>query len=300
VKLDERAASARGDLETEFGDTIAPPPARLRATNRRRRAVAIAGVAVVIVVAAAVTASMRHSHTEKQPLVLTPSGSEQPLGDGPADTTLDITTGNTLRFTPDRLETAPGVVRITLTNTGGEHKLLFADPRVRFAGIGVSEPGETRSTRAYFPAPGVYRFYDPLPGHREAGEEGTVLVTGDAQGIEARVELSMTTVVSGGAIDGNLVIDNNSGSPFRFGEGCRTNWTVVLANDSGAMSARIPDACNLAVDLPEGRTALPFIVHAASSAGPLPPGGYEAIFVTDGPSPLHPPRVPVTVTAPNP
>jgi plastocyanin len=297
VKLDERARSARADLEAAFGETIAPSPARLRATHRRRRAVQIAGaVVVIVVVATAVTASMRH--TDKQSLVLSPS--EPPPVAGSVVATLDITTGNSLRFVPDRLEVAPGTVTIRLRNEGGEHRLTFDDPRTQFPGLVVTAPGQVASARASFAEPGVYRFYDSTPGHREAGEEGTIVVTNDARGVEARVELSMTRVVSGGAIDGNLVIDNNSGSPFRFGEGCRTLWTVVLTNAGVPADVVFPQPCLSMTELPEGRTALPFTVHAVSGAGPLAPGEYEAVFVADGMTALHPPRVPVTVTAPNP
>jgi hypothetical protein len=42
----------------------------------------------------------------------------------------------------------------------------------------VNTRGEMKTTRIFFGQPGRYTFYDSIPGHRGAGEEGTVTVTG--------------------------------------------------------------------------------------------------------------------------
>jgi plastocyanin len=313
MKLAERAAIARRELSTRLADFEPPPSSRVRVTHRRRRVLQVAGAALVVAVAAAgVTASVRRE--DAKTLVLTPPEPLQPFGDGPAIATVSLTTTNALKYVPDQLQAPTGLVRITLTNTGsGAHRMEFDDERVRFARIDVTEAGETHSSRAFFPTPGTYTFYDSIAGHREVGEEGTVTVTGEPRTLEqaeaeaarsntdviSHLELESTTVVSGGAISGTWVIENNSGAPFRFGVECETLWQVVLIGESATDGATFQQPCLPVRDLPPGRTALPFTLHAIDGRGALPPGTYVAVlFVTTVGTPLPPqPRVTVTPAA---
>jgi hypothetical protein len=192
MKLDERAASARTDLESrfaDFADVELPTPARIRTVHRRRRALQAA--VAVLVLALGITAVVgRVHHVDEHPVELTPPAAIKSLGDGPSSATLNITIANG-RFEPARLEAKTGIVRVTVTNRAGENKLLFADDAVRFSGIGVSDPGETRSARAFFPSAGTYRYYDPLPGHTA---QGVVVVTGDPKTVrEAEADAENAT-----------------------------------------------------------------------------------------------------------
>jgi hypothetical protein len=141
-------------------------------------------------------------------------------------------------------------------------------------------------------------------------------VTGAGQ-VTAHLELSETTVVAGADITGTLVIENDTGAPFRFGEECGTQFAVVLRNDAIPNDAVLFSAiCEPVRAFAVGRTTLPFTVSGTylGCAGdssepfipcppggglpPLPAGDYEATFVASDPTPLRPRPVPVTVVPP--
>ncbi|GIU90736.1 MAG: hypothetical protein KatS3mg010_1835 [Acidimicrobiia bacterium] len=117
--------------------------------------------------------------------------------------------------------------------------------------------------------------------------------------VTARLELETTTVVQGGTIDGELVVQNGSGSPVTLGEDCETFWTVVLTNDAVPPSYAFPLPCSRPPSIAVGETRLAFTVPASygactngddrdahlpkcladGSPPPLPPGEYEAVIV---------------------
>jgi plastocyanin len=98
--------------------------------------------------------------------------------EGPASGDLPFESSNALVFVPDAADSSTGVVKITLTNQGGEHTFHFEDPSTMFETLHVNATGDTTAGRAYFGAAGDYVFYCTIPGHREAGMEGTITVSG--------------------------------------------------------------------------------------------------------------------------
>ena len=85
-----------------------------------------------------------------------------------------------LRFRPNQLNAKVGVpLTVSLTNRGLErHDLNF--PSLHMPGLegieSILEPGETRTIRLQFDAPGSHTFICTLPGHAAAGMTGAVFV----------------------------------------------------------------------------------------------------------------------------
>jgi len=111
-------------------------------------------------------------------------GGETLPPEGPAAQALTFDSSNALVFVPDSAAAATGVARITLTNEGGEHTFHFEEPETLLPTLHVNEPGETVAGRAFFGEEGEYVFYCTIPGHREAGMEGVMTVTGPAITLE--------------------------------------------------------------------------------------------------------------------
>jgi uncharacterized cupredoxin-like copper-binding protein len=80
------------------------------------------------------------------------------------------------RFTPPKVKVLAGrSVAIVLDNTGGEteHEVFFPASGFRLQ----AKPGETVRKITVFEKPGQYTFACDLPGHREAGMAGTLIVS---------------------------------------------------------------------------------------------------------------------------
>jgi plastocyanin len=93
---------------------------------------------------------------------------------GPAQTTLDIKGGNFF-FDPKDSEAPAGVDEIKMDSEGGLHTLVFDDDKV--PGFKL-EAGSGKSDELKVDLkPGEYTIYCDIPGHREAGMEGTITVT---------------------------------------------------------------------------------------------------------------------------
>ncbi len=100
-----------------------------------------------------------------------------PSGGG-GETTLDISAdpGGALKFDKTELEAPAGKVTIVMDNPSD------VPHAVEIEGNGVEAEGETigkgqKSTASADDVkPGTYAFYCPVPGHREAGMEGTLTV----------------------------------------------------------------------------------------------------------------------------
>jgi len=72
-----------------------------------------------------------------------------------------------------------GVYLVVLKDgAAAQHTLDFDSSEVRYAGLVVNGQGETKSTRIFFGSAGAYTFFCAIPGHRSAGMQGTVTVTG--------------------------------------------------------------------------------------------------------------------------
>jgi len=99
-------------------------------------------------------------------------GYHQPKG--PAVATLTITALPTLTFDSQHYTVRSGIVEITLATGGGIHQLAFDDSKYR--GFVLTAPsGPTRGKVQL--KPGTYTIYDPILGHRQAGEQATIKVT---------------------------------------------------------------------------------------------------------------------------
>ena len=94
-------------------------------------------------------------------------------GSAPAAITLDVTAAE-FKLTPATLHLdRPGQLTVSLKNTGViEHD--FAVEGV--AGTVDAKPGASGSGVFKLPKAGTYTYYCTLPGHREAGMQGTLTV----------------------------------------------------------------------------------------------------------------------------
>ena len=101
-------------------------------------------------------------------------GSSYKQPKGPAQTTLDIKGGNFF-FDPKNSDAPAGVDAIKLDSEGGQHTLVFDNGKVPGfkleAGSGQSDELKVDLK------PGKYTIFCDIPGHREAGMEGTITVT---------------------------------------------------------------------------------------------------------------------------
>ena len=101
-------------------------------------------------------------------------GSSYKQPKGPAQTTLDIKGGNFF-FDPKNSDAPAGVDAIKLDSEGGQHTLVFDNGKV--PGFKL-EAGSGRSDELKVDLkPGKYTIFCDIPGHREAGMEGTITVT---------------------------------------------------------------------------------------------------------------------------
>jgi plastocyanin len=104
---------------------------------------------------------------------------------GPVSGKLEVQALASLKFTPVNLSVKTGVYSVTLTDdAAGPHTLDFDDVKTLFAGLAVSGAGEKASSRIFFGEPGEYTFFCAIPGHRTAGMQGTVTVTGPSMTLE--------------------------------------------------------------------------------------------------------------------
>ena len=93
---------------------------------------------------------------------------------GPAQTTLDIKGGNFF-FDPKNSDAPAGVDAIKLESEGGQHTLVFDGGKVPGFKLEASS-GKSDELKVDL-KPGKYTIYCDIPGHREAGMEGTITAT---------------------------------------------------------------------------------------------------------------------------
>jgi plastocyanin len=97
---------------------------------------------------------------------------------GPASGAFATQSSNALKFIPPAGNIQTGVNKITLTDQGGEHTFHFEDQTTLMDTLHVNNAGDSVSGRAFFSKAGDYVFYCTIPGHRQAGMEGIIHVTG--------------------------------------------------------------------------------------------------------------------------
>ena len=92
---------------------------------------------------------------------------------GAAQDTVKIAGGN-LYFDPERPQLPAGIDEIELVGEGGVHTLVIDG--VDGFELRVDGDGEHDALKVRL-APGRYTFFCDIPGHRDAGMEGTLTVT---------------------------------------------------------------------------------------------------------------------------
>ncbi|MTV27602.1 hypothetical protein FTX61_19605 [Nitriliruptoraceae bacterium ZYF776] len=121
------------------------------------------GLGIVMVLAALITAC---------------SGGGEEAGESPSDLpsdALQVTGTDQLAFTPAQLTAGPGEITVELTSESGvAHDFVIeeGDVVVAEAAAGQTSVGTVELDT------GTYTFYCAVPGHRSAGMEGTLEVTG--------------------------------------------------------------------------------------------------------------------------
>lgn len=169
------------------------PAAEQYVIKHRRKRHALAGAFVEVALVGATLAGINLAHGSGSKGAVTHTGSTTPehsisskrplpplSAKGQSNGTLTITVPTqSLVFVPSSLHATTGVYRIRLVDqNSATANLVFDAPGVRFAGLVVDNRGQQTSTRAFFGTPGTYTFYCSIPGHRAAGQQGAVYVTG--------------------------------------------------------------------------------------------------------------------------
>jgi uncharacterized cupredoxin-like copper-binding protein len=81
-----------------------------------------------------------------------------------------------LKFDTTSLSAKPGKVTINFTNSASvEHNLTVASPSGAVLGATPTFQGGSKTLTVSL-TPGTYKFYCSVPGHRQAGMEGTLTV----------------------------------------------------------------------------------------------------------------------------
>ena len=101
-------------------------------------------------------------------------GSSYKQPTGAAQKTLDIKGGNFF-FDPKDSDAPAGVDAIKLESEGGQHTLVFDNGKVPGFKLQANS-GQSDELKVDL-KPGKYTIYCDLPGHREAGMEGSITVT---------------------------------------------------------------------------------------------------------------------------
>lgn len=190
VDIDPRVVAGLRELAGRAPlDSDVWPATEHYVVKHRRRRRGVAGAAAVFIVAAGglVTAAAVHNDGSKAPLGAEPTSTTVAptvlSATGPVEGSLTITAGvnGRLTFSPAALTATTGIASVTLVDGGDtQHSLRFEDPSTLSSDLVVNYSGERETTRVFFGQAGDYTFFCVLPGHRAAGMEGVVHVTGPA------------------------------------------------------------------------------------------------------------------------
>ena len=92
--------------------------------------------------------------------------------------TVTASPGGQLKFVPASLTAKTGLLKVDVKIASGGHTFTFDNTATLFGVVDLNTAGTTASGVAYMAQPGDYIFYCTIPGHRAAGMQGTVHVTG--------------------------------------------------------------------------------------------------------------------------
>ena len=188
--LDQRVADGLRELANRAPvDAEVWPATERHVARRRQRRHLIAGAAVTValltggLVTAAVVRGADSKVVPANPGGVTgtrPGPSVVPLAaEGPIDGSFTIAALPSIRFVPSSLNLKTGIYAVTLVDACGcSHTLDFENPSTRWSPQVVNRQGETKTSRIYFGEPGDYTFFCTIPGHRAAGVQGVIHVTG--------------------------------------------------------------------------------------------------------------------------
>lgn len=114
----------------------------------------------------------RHGPAGGDPSAATDHGANSPVSDGATEIAV---TANNLAFDPAEITVRIGTnVAIVLTSVDTRHDFTIDELNAHVS----AAPGETARGGFHAAPPGQYTFYCAEPGHRDAGMEGTLIVTG--------------------------------------------------------------------------------------------------------------------------
>ena len=87
-----------------------------------------------------------------------------------------VVSTTTLDFEPAQVEAEAGTISVAMTNEAGPHTFTVDLCKTQETVVQVFDSGETATGEMELEA-GTYTFFCVIPGHREAGMEGTLTVT---------------------------------------------------------------------------------------------------------------------------
>jgi plastocyanin len=191
--LDQRVADGLRELvgRAPVDADVWPAAERYVARHRRQRhAITGAVVVVALVVGGLGTAVAARGGASKVTVsehgATTDTSSSEPRREmltatGPSQGSFTITAqpAAPLAFGPSSVSVQTGIYSLTLRDGGNTtHTLYFDQSSTLWAGLVVNTQGQALKSRIFFPASGDYTFYCAVPGHRAAGMQGVVHVTG--------------------------------------------------------------------------------------------------------------------------
>jgi plastocyanin len=169
--------SGHGHIPTIVGSTITVAillGATVLSNSARLRSTSIALMTTLFALVIFTSGWLVLGHSQLQGEGATPLSAQ-----GAFSGKLEMSALAALKFDPNGLTAKTGISLVTLTDdAAGPHTLDFDDTKTLFAGLAVNSAGEKSSSRIFFGEPGTYTFFCAIPGHRAAGMQGTVTVTG--------------------------------------------------------------------------------------------------------------------------
>ena len=177
-----------------------------------------------------------------------------------------VVTGHDIYFDPTEITVRPGDV-ISLPNAGGSPHNFAVDA----LGISVDMPvGETvTATIPADAAPGEYEYYCNVPGHKEGGMVGKLIVTTEdaAPPAEASPAAGIPATDAAPAADITVVGPDTYFDPTELS--AAPGATITLPNEGVGAHNFAVDALGISVDMPPGETVSVTIPTDAQ------PGVYE-------------------------